>query len=63
MTKILRECIDWTSIRLNAVSCIGFLTHDSVIFYLTALATISTIIYNGLNIYKYLTKKRKNEKQ
>ena len=61
MTKILRECIDWTSIRLNAVSCIGFLWQDDLLTGLTALATLTTIGYNSLNIYKFF-KKRKHEK-
>lgn len=59
MTRIIRECIDWTSIRLNAVACIGFLSQDELMTGLTALATLTTIAYNSLNIYKYFTKNKK----
>ena len=62
MTKVLKECIDWTSIKLNAFACIGFLMQDDVMTGLTALATLTTIGYNSLNIYKFF-KKRKYEKQ
>lgn len=57
--KIIKECIDWTSIRLNLVSIIGFISQDEIIFGLSVIATSSTILYNGINIYKHITKKKK----
>lgn len=58
--KLIKECIDWTSIRLNLISLIGFASQDNIIFGMSFLATGSTIIYNGINIYKYFSKKRKS---
>ena len=58
--KIIKECIDWTSVKLNLISVIGFVSQDEIIFGLSVVATGSTIIYNGLNIYKYFNKKKKS---
>ena len=51
MIQIIKNSIDWTSVKLNAIASIGFLTGDSLVRNLTILATLTTIIYNGLRIY------------
>ena len=61
MTKAILSEIDWTSIRLNLVASLGFLSHDDIVFFLTCIATMTTITYNFIKIYKIINKKSKNE--
>lgn len=64
MTKQILSAIDWTSIRLNAVALLGFMSHDDIVFFLTCIATISTIVYNAIKIKKVLINKQQtNDKQ
>jgi len=60
MKQIIKDAIDWTSIKLNVVASIGFLTNDLTIRNLTIFATLTTIIYNGFRIYNEI-KKLKNK--
>lgn len=60
MRQVYLNAIDWMSVKLNAVCLLGFLTDDGLITALTGLATVTTIAYNGIRIYKEI--KNKNEK-
>ena len=62
MKDIILRAIDWTSIKLNAVCTLGFLTQDKLIRNLVILATLSTLVYNSINIIKEIIK-FKNRKQ
>ena len=64
MKEIISNAIDWTSIKMNAICTIGLITNDVFVKDLVILATMSTIIYNSINIGKeiYKFKNRKNEK-
>lgn len=64
MRQILINAIDWTSVKMNAICTIGLITNDIFVRDLVILATMSTLIYNGINIGKeiYKFKNRKNEK-
>lgn len=59
MKTIYDHTIDWLSIKLNAVCFLGFLTGSTFIASLTIIATITTIIYNSIRIFKELKNKRK----
>ena len=64
MTKQILQAVDWTSIRLNAIALLGFISKDDIIFFLTCIATISTIVYNMIKIKKVLSlKQQTNDKQ
>lgn len=56
MKDIVLRAIDWTSIKLNAVCTIGLLTPDKLTRNLVILATLSTLIYNMINITKEIIK-------
>ena len=56
MKDIILRAIDWTSIKLNAVCTLGFLTPDKLTRNLVILATLSTLIYNSINIIKEIIK-------
>jgi hypothetical protein len=56
MKEIILRAIDWTSIKLNAVCTLGFLTPDKLTRNLVILATLSTLIYNSINIAKEIIK-------
>jgi NADH:ubiquinone oxidoreductase subunit F (NADH-binding) len=60
MKQIIKDAIDWTSVKLNVIASIGFLTQDSLIRNLTIFATLTTIIYNGFRIFNEI-KKLKNK--
>lgn len=49
---------------MNAICTIGLITNDVFVRDLVIAATMSTLIYNGINIVKeiYKFKNRKNEK-
>ncbi len=55
--------IDWMSIKLNAICFIGLIHPTMVTYTLTIAATITTIAYNVIKIYKELKikKTKKNE--
>lgn len=53
------NAIDWMSVKLNAPCLLGFISGNSFLVGLAAFASISTILYNGIRIYKEL----KNKKQ
>lgn len=52
MKTLYSSTIDWLSIKLNAVCLLGFFTGNSTIATLTAIATVTTILYNSIRIYK-----------
>jgi hypothetical protein len=56
MREIIIRAIDWTSIKLNVVCSLGLITTDRLTRNLIILATLSTIIYNGINITKEIIK-------
>ena len=56
MKDIILRAIDWTSIKLNAVCTLGFLTPDKLTRNLVILATLSTLVYNSINIIKEIIK-------
>lgn len=55
---MIQEAIDWTSIKLNAVCLLGFISGSTLIVFLTGVATASTIIYNAIKIYQEIKKKK-----
>lgn len=54
--QILQNSIDWFSIKLNVVCLIGFTAKSDIIWGLTILATLTTIIYNSIKIYREFKK-------
>ena len=52
MKQIFSHAIDWTSIKLNAVCLLGFISGSHLAVVLAVAASISTIVYNGIRIYK-----------
>lgn len=58
MKQILLDSIDWFSVKLNAVCLLGFISGSSLIIGMTVAATATTIIYNGIRIYKELKNKK-----
>jgi hypothetical protein len=53
MKEILYSSIDWLSIKLNgACIALAFITGEGWLKALAAIATISTIVYNSIRIYK-----------
>lgn len=54
MWHIVYNAIDWVSIKLNAPCVILFITGNQFLIGLAAIASISTVIYNGIRIYKEL---------
>jgi hypothetical protein len=55
MKLILYSAIDWLSVKLNgACIALAFITGEQWLKGLAAIATVSTIIYNGIRIYKEL---------
>lgn len=54
-----QEVIDWTSIKLCGVTVfLGVITWSKVMGVLSIIAVASTIIYNGIRIYKELKRKK-----
>jgi hypothetical protein len=62
MREILANAIDWTSIKLNIVCSIGLISKDIFVRDLIILATLSTLIYNGINIGKEIYKFKNRNK-
>jgi hypothetical protein len=59
MKTIYNNAIDWMSIKLNAVCFLGFFTGSNLIATLSIIATVTTIIYNAIRIFKEI--KNKND--
>ena len=54
----IAEVIDWTSVKLTGGSVfLGLITGNQILMGLAGLATISTIVYNAIRIYKELKRK------
>lgn len=62
MKEILTNAIDWTSIKLNIVCTIGLISKDIFVRDLIIMATLSTLIYNGINIGKEIYKFKNRNK-
>ena len=56
MWHIIQQAIDWTSVELNAPCLLLFITGNHFLIGIAAVASISTIVYNGMRIYKELKK-------
>ena len=54
--QIMQNSIDWFSIKLNIVCLIGFTAKSDIIWALTIMATLTTIIYNSIKIYREFKK-------
>lgn len=60
MRYILMNSVDWLSVKLNAICLLSFLTDSGILSGLAGFATLTTIVYNSIKIYKELKiKKRK----
>ena len=58
MKEIFLNAIDWVSVKLNGAAIVlAVVTWSTILAWLAGIATISTIVYNGIRIYKELTKK------
>lgn len=56
MKQIIYHAVDWTSIKLNAVCILGFITGNPALSILAGIASVATIIYNAIRIYKEVKK-------
>jgi len=59
MKTLYSDAIDWVSIKLNAICLVGFFTGSSAIATLTIIATLTTIAYNSIRIYKEIKNPKK----
>lgn len=59
MKTILHNSIDWVSIKLNAICLLGLIGTSNLIAIFTLIATMTTIIYNGIRIYKEIKHPKK----
>jgi hypothetical protein len=59
MKQLYIDSIDWLSIKLNAICLVGFFTGSSAIAILTIIATLTTIVYNSIRIYKEVKNNKK----
>ena len=61
MRTLVQHGVDWVSVKLNLVCFVGLLAQSQVLNTFTILATLTTITYNLIKIYKELkNKKRKS---
>jgi hypothetical protein len=59
LLNVLNASIDWMSVKLNLlVLPVLFVPPHPVIFWLGVAATASTLLYNGIRIYKELKTKK-----
>lgn len=57
--KIIYSAIDWTSVKLCGISTTPlFINVNPIIKWLSALAILSTVVYNSVKIYKELKTKQ-----
>lgn len=55
----ISHAIDWLSIKLNGIAIgLAVVTGNGVLMGLTGAATVLTIIYNAIRIYKELKHKK-----
>jgi len=52
MKTILNNSVDWVSIKLNAICLIGLIATSNLLSIFTLIATVTTILYNAIRIYK-----------
>ena len=55
--QILDHAIDWTSIKISSFTILGIFSGLTWLQWLSAFGILTTIIYNGIRIYKELKKK------
>ncbi len=55
--EIINQAIDWTSVKLNVMVLPFLFINDIWVKGFAIAATISTIIYNGIRIYKEIKKR------
>lgn len=56
--KHITDAIDWLSIKITAGSLLlAAMTWNQVLAGLSGIALLSTIVYNGIRIYKEVKKK------
>lgn len=60
MKTILNNSVDWVSIKLNAICFIGLIATSNLLSIFTLIATVTTILYNAIRIYKEI-KETKSE--
>jgi hypothetical protein len=58
MKSLIAHAIDWNSVKLCGVSTLGFITGSHVLAILSGAAVLSTIVYNGIRIYKEFKNKK-----
>lgn len=59
MRTVMNNAIDWLSIKLNVGAiALAAISGQTWLYFLTGLATVSTIAYNGVRIYKELKNKK-----
>ena len=59
MKNLVQHGVDWVSIKLNLVCFVGILAQSQLLNTFTILATITTITYNLIKIYKEVNNKNK----
>jgi len=52
MKTIINNSVDWVSIKLNAICLIGLIATSNLLSIFTLIATVTTILYNAIRIYK-----------
>ena len=57
LTYHLNSAIDWVSFKLNLLVLPVLFLGNPVLVWMGYLATLSTILYNGIRIYKELKNK------
>jgi hypothetical protein len=58
MKEIIMHSVDWTSVKLCGVGVgLSVITWNVAIGILSGVALLSTIVYNGIRIYKEVKKK------
>ena len=64
MTLDFQHIIDWTSIKLMGVSVLLVaITWSAFTGSLSLIALLTTIVYNGIRIYKELRRAKKDKKE
>ncbi len=55
--QILDHAIDWTSVKISSLTLLGIFSGVTVLQVLSAIGIATTILYNGIRIYKELKKR------
>lgn len=54
---IIYNAIDWTSVKLSIFPLLGIFAGSTLLQVLSGIGVLSTVIYNGIRIYKELKNK------